>query len=66
MAIELDFKVVDIHVHITPWDLLKPSAAAIMEATQPDLVRLHELISDPDSLVTYMDANNIEWLGLIN
>jgi hypothetical protein len=37
-----------------------------MKATQPDHVILHELSTDPDRLVTYMDAHNIEWLGLIN
>lgn len=66
MTVTLDYMIVDIHVHIVPWDLLKPAAAAVMKATQPDLVRLHELTTYPDKLVAYMDAHNIEWLGMIN
>jgi predicted TIM-barrel fold metal-dependent hydrolase len=66
MGIALDYKVIDIHVHVMPWDMLNPSAAAAMKATQPDHVLLHELSTDPEKLVAYMDAHNIEWLGLIN
>jgi hypothetical protein len=36
MAIALDYGVIDIHVHITPWDMLNPAAAAMMEAPQPN------------------------------
>jgi predicted TIM-barrel fold metal-dependent hydrolase len=46
--------------------MLKPAARAAIEATQPDLERLHALSSDPQQLIAYMDENNIEWLGLIN
>lgn len=66
MAIALDYKVVDIHVHVVPWDMLNPAGAALMKATQPDHVLLHELSTDPTKLVAYMDAHNVEWLGLIN
>jgi predicted TIM-barrel fold metal-dependent hydrolase len=61
-----DYKFIDIHVHIMPWDMLNPSAAAAMKATQPDHQRLHDLSTDPNKLVAYMDARNIEWMGLIN
>jgi predicted TIM-barrel fold metal-dependent hydrolase len=66
MAIALDYKVIDIHVHITPWDMLNSTAAAQMKATRPDHALLHELSTDPAKLVAYIDARNIEWLGLIN
>jgi predicted TIM-barrel fold metal-dependent hydrolase len=66
MPLKLDYMVIDIHVHIMPWHMLNPAAAVAMKATQPDHDLLHELITNPDRLVTYMDARNIEWLGLIN
>lgn len=66
MTIALDYKVIDIHVHIMPWDMVNPAAAAAMKASQSDHALLHELSTKPDKLVTYMDARNIEWLGLIN
>ena len=64
--ITTDYKFIDIHVHITPWDAVKPAVAAAVMATQPDPHRLHELSTDPHQLVAYMDERNIEWLGLIN
>jgi len=64
--ITTDYKFIDIHVHITPWDAVKPAVAAAVMDTQPDHIRLHELSTDPHKLVAYMDERNIEWLGLIN
>jgi hypothetical protein len=66
MAITLDYKVIDIHVHIMPLHMLNPTAAAAIKATQPDHDLIHGLNTDPDKLVAYMDARNIEWLRLIN
>jgi predicted TIM-barrel fold metal-dependent hydrolase len=61
-----DYAVIDIHVHIMPWDMLNPMAAAAVKASQPNHALLQELITDPAKLVAYMDERNIEWLGLIN
>lgn len=61
-----DYKFIDIHVHITPWDAVKPEIAAAVKATQADHSRLDEFTTDPHKLVAYMDEHNIEWLGLIN
>ena len=66
MPPKLDYKVIDIHVHIMPWHMLNPAAAAAMKATHPDHDLLDELSTNPDKLVAYMDAWNIEWVGLIN
>lgn len=66
MGITLEYKVIDIHVHIMPWEMLNPAAAASIKAAQPDHALLHELSTDPEKLVTYMDVHNIERLGLIN
>jgi predicted TIM-barrel fold metal-dependent hydrolase len=66
MTSKIDYQVIDIHVHVMPLEMLKPAAMAAIEATQPDLARLHDLTSDPAKLIAYMDARNIQWLGLIN
>ncbi len=66
MGTELDYQVIDIHAHVMPWEMLNPAAAAAMKATQQDHELLRELSTDPARLVAYMDAQNIEWLGLIN
>ena len=62
----VDYKFIDVHVHIMPWHMLKPAAAAAMEATQPNMNRLKPLTTDNDALIANMDANNIEWIGLIS
>ncbi len=66
MMPETDYKFIDIHVHIMPLYMLKPAALAAMQATQPDAERLHDLCSDPDKLIAYLDTHNIEWLGMVN
>ena len=66
MSLQPDYKIIDIHVHIVPLDMLTASARAAIEATQPDLARLKALTSDPHKLVAYMDKHNIERLGMIN
>ncbi len=66
MGQSVDYQAIDIHVHIMPWDTLTPAAAAAVKATQPNLALLNELSTDPAKLVAYMDARNIEWLGLVN
>jgi predicted TIM-barrel fold metal-dependent hydrolase len=66
MGIELGYQVIDIHVHVMPWGMLNPAAAAALKATQQDHELLRELSTDPARLVAYMDAHNIAWLGLIN
>jgi predicted TIM-barrel fold metal-dependent hydrolase len=66
MTVALDYMVIDIHAHVAPWEMLTPAAAAAMKATHSNLVLLHELSTQPDKLVAYMDAHNVEWLGLIN
>ena len=65
-APQIDYQVIDIHVHIMPLEMLKPAARAAIESTQPDLARLQALSSDPDKLIAYMEENGIERLGLIN
>jgi predicted TIM-barrel fold metal-dependent hydrolase len=66
MPSALDYQVIDIHVHVMPWDMLNAEAAAAVKASQPDHALLQELITDPAKLVAYMDEGNIEWVGLIN
>ena len=66
MAISLDYKVVDIHAHIIPWEMLNPAAAAVLKAPHSNHASLHELTTQADKLVAYMDACNVEWLGLVN
>lgn len=65
-----DYPVIDAHIHIQPWEMIKPAA---MEALH---VRSQEGMGDPRlymdledgsrRLVEYMDANGIEKVAIIN
>jgi predicted TIM-barrel fold metal-dependent hydrolase len=62
----IDYKIIDIHVHITPWEMLNSSAMSAIKSTQSDYNKLHQLSTEPDKLVEYMDKHNIDRIGLIN
>ncbi len=58
-------RVFDCHVHVQPWEQLKPEALAVMAARE-DLARLDRALADPDELLRLMDAEGVERAALIN
>ena len=60
------YPVVDAHVHIMPWDQVRPDAKARMAAGRKDLEEMLALFRDPHRLIAYMDERNIEKLVMIN
>lgn len=44
MGIVLDYQLIDIHVHVTPWEMLNPAAAAALTAMQPNHALLRETV----------------------
>lgn len=58
--------IVDIHVHMQPWEMLKPQARAIFQSTQPEFGQLQELVRDPAKFVTRMEREGIARAGIIN
>jgi len=61
----LPYGVVDIHVHIQPWEQLKPAVRARMES-RPDHAELARLIHDPAAVLARMDRAGVERIGVIN
>lgn len=66
MAFELNYGVIDAHVHIEPMRLMKPQALELMRLRQPQFDRVEELTNDPAALLRYMDSEGIERLVAIN
>lgn len=58
--------VIDIHVHMQPWEMLKPEALSVFRGTQPDFDELQELVRDPGKFVSLMDREGIARAGIIN
>jgi hypothetical protein len=58
--------VVDAHIHIQPFDMLRPEVRATFWRNKPDAAALEALAADPARLLRLMDAEGIERVGLIN
>jgi len=51
-------RVFDVHLHIQPWEMVNPDALALIEdASHADA---RDIISTPDAVVRFLDANDIE------
>jgi predicted TIM-barrel fold metal-dependent hydrolase len=59
------YGVIDLHVHIQPWELLKPEVRARMES-RPDAAEIQRLMKRPDEVLALMDAAGVERIGIIN
>ncbi len=64
--VERDYKVVDIHVHIMPWRMIKPNILQMMQGARNDLESLDPIMSDPDRFIALLDEAGVEKAGLIN
>ncbi len=62
----MDFPVVDAHVHVQPWRMIKPEALRMMQGKRADLGRLEELMYDPSKFLRYLDEERIERVVAIN
>lgn len=58
-------RVFDCHVHVQPWEQLKPEALAVMAARE-DLARLNRALTEPAELLRLIDAEGVERAALIN
>jgi uncharacterized protein len=59
-------RVFDCHIHVQPWEQMKPAALAVMTAARPDLDRIRRALADPAELLRLMDEQGVERAALIN
>ncbi len=60
------YEIFDAHIHVQPWEMLRPEVAAQMRARRPDLARIDRVFSDPGALVELLDEEGIEAAALVN
>ncbi len=60
------FKVIDIHVHMQPLDMMKPECRELIRRTQPNFDHIYELTQSPEKFIAQMDKEGIEKVGVIN
>jgi predicted TIM-barrel fold metal-dependent hydrolase len=59
-------RVFDCHVHVQPWEQMKPDVRARMAAGRRDLEEIQQALSDPSELLRLMDREGVERAALIN
>ncbi len=59
-------RVIDAHIHIPPYEMMKPAARRTFLVGKPDRAAIEALSADPSALLRHMDADGIERAGLIN
>ena len=60
------YEVFDAHIHVQPWEMLRPEVATQMRARRPDLARIDRVFSDPAALIELLDEEGIEAAALVN
>ncbi len=58
--------IVDIHVHIQPWDQLRPQVREAISRGRQDLREIEEFRRDAEAFVRHLDALGIARVGLVN
>jgi len=59
-------EIIDIHVHIQPWRMLKPQVLKLWESYHPDFERLLELADKPAEFLKLMDEWGLERAAIVN
>ncbi|MFY9551551.1 MAG: amidohydrolase family protein [Thermoanaerobaculia bacterium] len=59
-------RVFDCHVHVQPWEQMRPEVRTLMTAGRRDLPEIQKVLSDPGALLALMDRDGVERAALIN
>jgi len=59
-------RVIDAHIHVQPFHMLRPEARRVFFHNKPDAAELEVLAADPARLLALMDRDGVERVGLIN
>lgn len=62
----MTLRITDIHVHIQPWEELKPDVRARMAKGRADFEELQRLMNDPGAVLARMDEAGVARIGVIN
>lgn len=59
-------RVTDVHVHIQPWWMLRPSVRERMAEGRAEYAELEAMMRDPDAVLKRMDEAGVARIGVIN
>jgi hypothetical protein len=58
--------VTDVHVHIQPWEQLKPAVKASLGSGREDLEAIRRYEADPHAFADYLASQGVARAGLVN
>lgn len=58
--------IVDVHVHIQPWEQLRAEVRAKMTEGRPDIEAIAQFQADPNAFAAYLDEAGVARAGLVN
>jgi predicted TIM-barrel fold metal-dependent hydrolase len=58
--------IIDIHIHIMPYHMMKPSAMELMRRGRKDYADIERYCADPNEFLHLLDSLGVERAGLIN
>jgi predicted TIM-barrel fold metal-dependent hydrolase len=58
--------VIDAHIHVQPWDMVRPDALAKMKRGRPDVDAIRARMESPARFLEFMDSQGIERAVLVN
>jgi uncharacterized protein len=59
-------RVFDCHIHVQPWEQLRPEARALMAGGRRDLAEVQAALASPAELLRLLDREGVERAALIN
>jgi uncharacterized protein len=57
-------RVFDVHIHVQPWEMVKPEALALIDDAAH--ANAKDILASPDALLRHLDAEGVERVGCIN
>jgi predicted TIM-barrel fold metal-dependent hydrolase len=58
--------VTDVHVHVQPWEMIRPPVLEAMRRGRADLEQVERCLRDPKALLAHLDAAGVERAMLVN
>jgi len=58
--------IIDIHIHIMPFHMMKPHALDLIKRGRKDYADVERYCADPKAFLAFLDKLGIERAGLIN
>lgn len=62
----MSLRITDIHVHVQPWEMLRPEVRARMAKGREDFAELERMMHDPELVLRRMNEAGVARIGVIN